>query len=264
MHAPGVYKITNKNNGKVYVGSTAKSIHDRWVCHKSMLLLRRHSNVYLQRSWDKHGADAFCFEVLELCSSDTCLELEQQWMDKLNACDLKHGYNINPVAGSMFGRRYKLKKPKPPITEETRSKMAAASRGRKASKEAKAKIAAALIGKNIGKKPSQETIEKIRIASTGKKHNQASKDKIRDANTGRVFSEETRKKMSEAAKKRGTSPQVLAALKRNTLSKKGISRPQEECDKISAALKGRVFSPETIQRMREGQQRRWNRQRGVI
>ena len=59
----GIYSIVNQNNGKTYIGSS-KNIIRRWGIHKSALKNNRHHCIHLQRSWNKHGPDAFKFEVI--------------------------------------------------------------------------------------------------------------------------------------------------------------------------------------------------------
>ncbi len=93
---PGVYKITNKVNGKFYVGSTAINLLQRWNDHKSQLRAGKHSNIHLQRSYDKHGIGNFVFEILSYC--DNVLEIEQYYIDTL-----KPQYNIEKIAGSSIG-----------------------------------------------------------------------------------------------------------------------------------------------------------------
>ncbi len=76
----GIYKITNKNNGKSYFGSS-KNIEKRWLTHKNQLKNGIHHNIHLQRVWDKYGDDVFSFEVVEECGIDILLETEQKYLD---------------------------------------------------------------------------------------------------------------------------------------------------------------------------------------
>lgn len=61
----GIYKIENKVNGKVYIGSS-NSIKRRWQKHKALLRHGKHQNSHLQAAWDKYGEDNFSFSVIEL------------------------------------------------------------------------------------------------------------------------------------------------------------------------------------------------------
>lgn len=61
----GIYKITNKLNGRIYIGS-AKEFKDRWMHHDSLLRNNKHYNKFLQADFNKSGTDAFLFEVLEV------------------------------------------------------------------------------------------------------------------------------------------------------------------------------------------------------
>jgi|688.fasta_scaffold329279_1 group I intron endonuclease len=60
----GIYKIINKVDGKYYVGRS-KNMHKRWKTHMRDLLYNRHSNIHLQRAWNKYGYDNFEFIVVE-------------------------------------------------------------------------------------------------------------------------------------------------------------------------------------------------------
>ena len=76
----GIYKITNKNNGKSYFGSS-KNIETRWLTHKNQLKNGIHHNIHLQRTWDKYGEDIFVFEIVEECGINILLETEQKYLD---------------------------------------------------------------------------------------------------------------------------------------------------------------------------------------
>ena len=76
----GIYKITNKNNGKSYFGSS-KNIETRWLTHKNQLKNGIHHNIHLQRTWDKYGEDIFVFEIVEECDINILLETEQKYLD---------------------------------------------------------------------------------------------------------------------------------------------------------------------------------------
>lgn len=83
----GIYKITNKNNQKIYVG---KSIHieQRWKEHIS-----GKGNKELHNDIKKFGLTNFSFEIIELCSKEKLNEREKYWISILNS--FHNGYNQN-------------------------------------------------------------------------------------------------------------------------------------------------------------------------
>lgn len=77
----GIYKITNKNNGRYYIGSSV-NINNRWNEHKRTLKQNKHDNDFLQKSWNKHGEESFLFEIIEyVLDLDKLLEREQYYLD---------------------------------------------------------------------------------------------------------------------------------------------------------------------------------------
>ena len=89
-----VYRITNLANDRIYIGSTSNFV-GRQRNHLSELKNNKHSNSYLQREWNKYGADSFLFDILqEVDNIDDLLTIEQQWIDSLKACDRAIGYNL--------------------------------------------------------------------------------------------------------------------------------------------------------------------------
>jgi group I intron endonuclease len=88
----GVYKITNKVNGKLYVGSS-NNIENRWHQHKLQLRDGIHTNQHLQSAWNLYGEDSFMFEIIEECSPEIQFEREQYYLNTLNPFE-ERGYNI--------------------------------------------------------------------------------------------------------------------------------------------------------------------------
>lgn len=87
-----VYVITCSATSKVYVGSSVKPrirLKDHWV----ILTKGCHENSYLQRAWNKYGAEQFSWKIVETCPEDQRWIREQWWIDELRACDRRFGYN---------------------------------------------------------------------------------------------------------------------------------------------------------------------------
>ena len=97
----GIYKIVNKENGRIYVGSTGDSFLARWKLHLSLLKRKAHHSIFLQNSFNKRGENAYSFEIIEFVEKEKILAREQYWIDTLNP-----DYNILKVAGSNLGFRH--------------------------------------------------------------------------------------------------------------------------------------------------------------
>ena len=185
----GVYIIRNTVNGKVYVGSAARSTKRRWIDHRMTLRGNRHRNRHLQSAWNKYGEESFTFSVLVWCAPEDCVRYEQTVIDEYNAADRQFGYNSSPTAGSCLGTK---------LSDETRAKMSKVRRGRKRPAEVVAKCAAA----QKGIKRSAETKAKL---SAARKNNKVSNENIKKAiaaNTGKKLSDEHKAKLVDAAKNR--------------------------------------------------------------
>ena len=66
MTTSGIYRILNRVNGKLYVGS-AVEIENRWKTHLACLRGKYHINKHLENAWLKYGEEAFLFEIIEKC-----------------------------------------------------------------------------------------------------------------------------------------------------------------------------------------------------
>ena len=80
----GIYSITSKNNGKVYVGQSI-DINKRWKGHLSHLKHNKHYSQDLQDTYNKYGEEDLIFKVLEEVNDVNLLtEKEKYWMDNIN------------------------------------------------------------------------------------------------------------------------------------------------------------------------------------
>ena len=56
---PYVYKITNLNNQKVYIGVTVKSVQERWMEHMKASRRENIQNRPLYKAMNKYGFENF-------------------------------------------------------------------------------------------------------------------------------------------------------------------------------------------------------------
>jgi len=142
----GIYQIRNTLSNKCYIGSASNSFTKRWQNHRSELNLNKHHSVYLQRAWNKYGADVFVFEVLLYCDPENCLMYEQSFLDSL-----KPVYNTARDAKSpMLGRKH---------SKSTKRQMSISHLGKTHSNETCQKISQSNKGNksNLGHRRSQKT-----------------------------------------------------------------------------------------------------------
>lgn len=82
-----IYKITNKLNGKIYVGQTVRDVNKRFAEH-----CRKKDNTHLHNAMQLYGKDNFCMEIIDTATSQTELgEKERYWIRVFNS-DVD-GYN---------------------------------------------------------------------------------------------------------------------------------------------------------------------------
>lgn len=200
----GVYRITCIPTGKIYIGSSV-NLRRRWHDHQSRLNAKNARNLHFQRAWDKYGADAFCFDILEYCNIEEVLIREQYYLNALRPFDRGVGFNIalDAKAPTLGRKNHKPRRKVVAPPKEKRAKIITAETRKKMSESAKRRappVAATMKAAKInkGRKKSEETRRKMSHAGLNRQpdHNR----KIGVAQKGRVFSEETRRKMSESAR----------------------------------------------------------------
>ena len=68
---PYIYKITNKVNGKVYIGKTVLTVQKRWSQHCSDYEKEEKSSRPLYSAMRKYGVNNFDIEQVEECSEES-------------------------------------------------------------------------------------------------------------------------------------------------------------------------------------------------
>jgi group I intron endonuclease len=227
--AGSIYLITNKINGKQYVGQTTRSVAKRWAGH--LCDAKRGFAYPICHAIRKYGADGFSVEEIARAKSLKQLNFLEPLYIKYYDSLKPTGYNL-----ASGGKNHV-------IHSDTRVKISSANKGnqyckgRVLSDETKAKIGIANKGRpshRKGKKHSPESIEKMRIASRG---NQNSKGAIR--------SEETRAKISAARKgKKGTphTAEFKAKMSKSLIGNqraKGCKRSAKHKARLSEVARGR-------------------------
>lgn len=134
-----IYKITNKVNGKIYIGQTIKTLNERFKGH--IITAEKNRGFYVHHAIMKYGKENFMIEQIEKCISLKELgEREIYWIGKLDSTNKKIGYNI--TKGGEFGDTFTNNPNKEVIREkhrinstnpskETREKMRKAKLGHK-------------------------------------------------------------------------------------------------------------------------------------
>lgn len=146
-----IYSLTNKINGKRYIGQTTRSVEWRWSQH------RKHANSVhfpIYHALRKYGSDNFEVETLAVACSVDCLNyLEPLFIAALGSL-VPHGYNLdgggknntvhpNTVAKMSAAHKGRLKTP------EHRAKIGAAHKGRRMTLEQRAKLSAGRRGREV-------------------------------------------------------------------------------------------------------------------
>lgn len=242
----GVYYIQNCTSNKFYVGSSF-DVYGRIKSHLNLLQRNAHTNIHMQRSYNKHGPDSFawgiCEEVFDL---DQLLTVEQEWIHVMG------DYNICTEAGSTRGYV---------ATEETRAKLRVINAGdgnpmygtkrpeigemfrklhtgKVLSAEHKRKCSEALKGHRgpwDNPESAAKVIEAARTANTGRKHSAETRAKVSAAGMGRAVSEATREKLRGKTTGTTHTAETKAMLSSMKKGKKLILSDEERARRSKAA-----------------------------
>ena len=136
-----IYKIINAVNNKFYVGS-AVNFEKRKARHLWRLKRGDHANKHLQAAWNKYGADAFVFAIVQQVADDEdILAAENVWLAKHVGQPYCYNKAMDATAPGtgMFGEKNPMWGKKFDHTDEAKEKIGAASKARIQSNEEKTK-----------------------------------------------------------------------------------------------------------------------------
>ncbi len=178
-----IYKATNIENGKVYIGQTTQPFEVRRAQHEY-----GHGAFYFGNALKKYDFD---WEIVKECSSiDELNTMEEYFIKKYKSNIKEFGYNLKSGGENSL------------VSKRSRKKMSIAKQNM--SEETKEKIRQS----RIGKKHKPETIEKFKNRTIPMEV----RKRIGETQIGKKLSEKTRNKMSDTRKKTYNTPKMHKVL----------------------------------------------------
>lgn len=260
-----IYKVTNRVNGKIYIGQTVRTLEIRKSKH--LHGYKVNPLCCFHRAIRKHGPDAFIWETIYLCLSRAEADAKEREFIRFFGCKAPAGYNMTDGGEGNTGRspsqevrakisqklkgykhsdemKARLSKAKKGQrkSDETRAKMSASQMGKTHSDETRAKLSAVNMGHkpwNVGKPVSEEMKARISKALTGKP----------GTFLGRKHTPETREKISAAQRGRKGRPHSAESKEKMRIINLGKKLSEEHKAKISKTLKGFKHTKETRELM---------------
>jgi group I intron endonuclease len=117
-----IYKITNINNNKLYIGQTSKDNPDkRWKEHKYSFKFGNGCPI-LQNAVNKEGIENFKFEIIIICFNEDLCKYEKEYIKKYKSLT-PNGYNANEGGepGGMFKDHHHSEETKKILSEKLKS-----------------------------------------------------------------------------------------------------------------------------------------------
>jgi group I intron endonuclease len=222
-----IYKATNKNNNKSYIGF---AINFKERVGEHLRKSKRKDRQYFHNAIAKHGEDAFEWSILK---EDATLEDEVYFIELHKTFWIhEKGYNLTMGGEGKLGYI---------TSERTRNKIKMS---------------------NKTKEPTEKQLETLRRNAAkmrGIPRTDEAKKRISESLRGRVFSEEHRQNISENhASKKDTGKFYQSEEYKDKMSKslKGKTRTLEQKERYRMAAKGRT--EETKRKMLEARKRTYS------
>ncbi len=183
-----VYCVTNKLNGKKYVGKTMRTMAERKAEHELASRTPK-STIVFHLALKKYGFDAFDWEIVFIGSTESTLFKIETLTIRDEKTKLPLGYNMSDGGEGNIGNVFSL---------ESRLKLSAAKKG---------KIPRGAVGRILSPETKRKMSEAQKIAQKGKTLTPEHRMKIAQSLIGHQISEETRLKISLGNKGKIVSPE---------------------------------------------------------
>lgn len=232
-----IYMVTNKANGKQYVGMT-KDIKRRWHQHLSA----NGSAPALHSAIKKYGTDGFVFtHVCDAFDFDAACDIERMLINQHNT-KTPHGYNLTDGGEGVIGRsmteedkqvrRQAMLAYVLSLTSEERAEKFGI-KGRQWTQSQIEQIRASNKGKNLGKKASEETRAKMSAVHKNRPRkplSEETKEKIRQALLGRKMPETKKSKHASFLGRKHTE-ETKAKIRASNIATKALQKAKRLADK---------------------------------
>lgn len=86
-----IYKVSNINNDKIYIGQTIRTLKERWEQHITDSHNKKDITNHFHNAIRKYGAQSFNPIILEECDNDLLNEREKYWINYYDSYN--NGYN---------------------------------------------------------------------------------------------------------------------------------------------------------------------------
>jgi len=192
-----VYQITNKVNGKKYIGQHAGDNLLRYW--ESTVYFAEHGyqgKRLLYRAIRKYGADNFDIKPLVIVGTKQDMDYYERGLIKaFKTMSPAFGYNITAGGGGSFGVV---------PNEETRNKMSQSRTGKKMPESHRRKLSERSKGNkySLGRKMTKENFDKLMAAHVGAKRSDEARKRMSESHKGKKPSEQTKQRMREAQQRR--------------------------------------------------------------
>ncbi len=247
-----IYKAENKVNGKIYIGKTIHTLHERRNGHYQKARLRRDKNqhtTHIENALLKYDENQINWTIIETIYDSGSEEENALFLDNTEIYHI----NINKSSIREFGYNSTLGGDGGKLTDDIKEKISNSLKGEKNvrygvkhTEETKRKISKA----HSGKKLSEDHIEKLRVASTGRLHTDEAKEKISEGLQGHVVTEETRQRISAGNIGKEWSKEAREKFSEARTGegnpRYGTKHSEETIAKMKASSKGRKPSQNTI------------------